>query len=155
MALAPCEVASQTPAPTEGCYTLDQEFRDACIITDTPDQVHAIDAALGSIATALESTKTNYHVLSARRKLLAAPINVAEEISGAVSYITQEFSNIMIQYNTWMKEHGTDVTVTLEIAGRADALATDIASQTQACLTMVQRDITEPTQQMETVGSVY
>ena len=57
--------------------------------------------------------------------------------------------------NTWMKEHGTDVTVTLEIAGRAEALATDIASQTQACLTVVKRDITEPTQQMETVGSAY
>jgi hypothetical protein len=54
-----------------------------------------------------------------------------------------------------MKEHGPDVTVTLEIAARADALATDIASQTQACLTMVQRDITEPTQQIETVGSAY
>jgi hypothetical protein len=155
MELAKCTVTFETPAPTEGCDTLDQRFRDACVITDTPDRAHAIDAALGNIATILESAKTNYHVLSARRKLLAAPINVSKELSGAVTYTTQEFSNILIQYNTWMKEQGTDVTVTLEIAARAEALATDIASQTQACITGVQRDITEPTQQMETIGSAY
>ena len=54
-----------------------------------------------------------------------------------------------------MKEHKTDINTTLDIQARAEAIATDIAAQTQFCITAIQSDINDLTQQMETVGSVY
>ena len=153
--LANCTEAFHPPTPTKGCDSLEQQIRDACVIIDTPDRIRAIDEALGNIATVLGSAKDNYNALSARRKLLAAPLNVSDELIGAVSYTTQEFPNIMIKYNTWMKEHKTDINTTLDIQARAEAIATDIAAQTQFCITAIQSDINDLTQQMETVGSVY
>jgi hypothetical protein len=99
----PCAAPFEIPATPKGCDDLDQTFRNACAVTDNTARAQAIAESLANNTKIFEEIKDAREVLAARKQTLSTPIDTAERYGGAVSYVTQEFSNIMIQYNQWMK----------------------------------------------------
>jgi hypothetical protein len=122
----PCAAPFEIPATPQGCDDLDQAFRNACAVIDNTERAQAIDASLARNTRTLQEVKDARDLLAARKKILSTPLNTAARYGDEVSYVTFEFSNIMIQYNQWMKKAIVAVEVTLELNARADLIRTRI-----------------------------
>jgi hypothetical protein len=125
----PCAAPFEISATPQGCDDLDQTFRNACAVTDNTARAQAIDASLACNTRILQEIKGARDLLATRKQTLSTPLDAAERYGDAVSYVTLEFSNVMIQYNQWMKKEEIAFEATLELNARADHICTRIETE--------------------------